>query len=62
MKEFNPNLESEFIAWWQDSYRNAPASGHSVTTHVAFAQHILDQRRIHEIRELAILMNEEPCH
>lgn len=59
---FNPDLESEFLAWWQDSYRNAPPSGHTVNSHVAFAQHVLEQKRVAEFRELAILLNEEPCH
>lgn len=59
---YQPDLESEFIAWWQDSYRNAPASGHAVKTHVAFAEHILDLQRLHQTAELATLMSEEPCY
>lgn len=62
MPDFDPDLESRFLAWWQDSYRNAPPAGHTVTTHVGFAQHILDELRLHELRTLAALMNEEPCH
>lgn len=59
---FNASLESEFMAWWQDSYRNAPPSGHTVRTHVAFAEHVLERQRKQELRELATLLNEEPCH
>lgn len=60
--DFDADLESEFLAWWQGSYRNAPVHGHAVSTHVAFAQHVLDKKRVAELRELAELMNEEPCH
>lgn len=59
---YQPNLESEFLAWWQDSYRNAPVSGQAVKTHVGFAEYILNQQRQHEVKQLAALMNEEPCH
>lgn len=60
--EYDADLESEFLAWWQDSYRNAPVHGQAVTTHVSFAKHILAQYRNHKLRTLAALMNEEPCH
>lgn len=55
------SLESEFLAWWQDSYRNAPPAGHTVQTHVAFAQHILDMQQINELQALAALLKDEPC-
>lgn len=62
MTTFDPDMESKFLAWWQDSYRNAPPSGHTVQSHVAFAQFILNEQRIYELQSLAALINEEPCH
>jgi hypothetical protein len=34
-------IEAQFRAWWAESYPNAPAGGHAVRSHVAFAQHLL---------------------
>jgi hypothetical protein len=34
-------LEAQFRAWWKASYPNAPAGGHAVRSHVAFALHLL---------------------
>lgn len=56
------DLKMQFLSWWESSYPHARPSGHTITTHVSFAEHVLDQKRIAEIRELAALMNEEPCH
>jgi hypothetical protein len=34
-------IKAQFRAWWKASYPNAPAGGHAVRSHVAFAQHLL---------------------
>lgn len=56
------DLKEEFMQWWHASYPNTAPSSHTITSHVAFAEHVMEQKRIKDFRELAILMNEEPCH
>lgn len=34
-------VEARFRAWWEESYPNAPAGGHAVRSHVAFALYLL---------------------
>ena len=34
-------IESQFRAWWAESYPNDPAGGYAVLSHVAFARHLL---------------------
>ena len=36
-------IEAQFRAWWAESYPNAPAGGHAVSSHVAFALHLLSR-------------------
>jgi len=37
-------LDEMFLQWWAESYPNAKPATHTVATHVAFAQHVLDQQ------------------
>lgn len=34
-------VEARFRSWWAESYPNAPAGGHAVRSHVAFALHLM---------------------
>lgn len=34
-------VEARFRSWWAESYPLAPAGGHAVRSHVAFALHLL---------------------
>ena len=36
-------IEAQFRAWWAESYPNAPAGPHAVSSHVAFALHLLSR-------------------
>jgi hypothetical protein len=37
-------LDEMFLQWWAESYPTAKPATHTVATHVAFAQHVLDQQ------------------
>lgn len=37
-------LDELFLQWWAESYPHAKPATHTVFTHVAFAQHVLDRQ------------------
>lgn len=43
-----PSVEEVFREWWEDSYGFPPAP-HSVMTHVAFAEHMLQLLELLEV-------------
>jgi hypothetical protein len=38
-----PQLETEFRDWWKQSFPNSPPGKHAVTSHVGWAQHLLQK-------------------
>lgn len=44
-------IESLFREWWSQSFPNAPIGKHALSTHVAFAQYMLEQINYEQQRQ-----------
>jgi hypothetical protein len=45
-------IEQAFVQWFAESYPNVKPATHSVMSHVAFAEHIIQQLREQKTNEL----------